>query len=178
MMPGVCNFNGGGRGADTWKYKVDKILLYFDLDDNDECLEKSVNLINDLIKNKSFNHSMAYEKKWPGWLRLCWGKNKDDFLKQNFLLDMVEDGKTKAIVNSYPQMVRLSKLTNDEIQKNNYQLAKEWFVNNAKLIIQRSYYIEKELETVTEEDKRNIQDIFSYLFEKFDIEDNISRQLF
>lgn len=179
MMPVVCNFNGGAKGADTWKYKIDKILQYFDLDDDDETLGQSEERINSFIKNKKFDHSMAYTKRWPGWLRLCWGKDKkDEFLKQNFLLDMIENGKTKAIVNSYPQVVRLSAINGDELRKNNYQLAKEWFLNNTKLIIQRSYYIDMEIEVATEEDKKNIQCIFGYLFEKFGIEKNVSTELF
>lgn len=122
---------------------------------------------------------MAYTRRWPGWLRLCWGKDKkDEFLKQNFLLDMIENGKTKAIVNSYPQAVRLSAINGDELRKNNYQLAKEWFLNNTKLIIQRSYYIDMEIEVATEEDKKNIQCIFGYLFKKFGIEKNVSTELF
>lgn len=107
---------------------------------------------------------------WPGWINDHWKNNMEEFIKQNYLYDYIQNGVTKKIVDEKDNTNFMSIINND---LDDLKLIKTWFCNNTKLVIQRSYRILNEVETdFSEEQKKNIKLVFKKIFFEAQIPEN------
>lgn len=119
MIPVARNFSAQWR--DTWKFKLD-------------CIEKWWRGENG-VSGKA-----EYEKTFMDWIGYLKRKGVEDygkFISYNYLQDMVDsENHTKPVFieSSYYMWDQLKKTDNTDI-------IMEWFINNSKIIIQRSYRI-------------------------------------
>lgn len=157
MLPVICNPLRTGRYCDNWMTKM-KLFL--------QATQENTSLtIKDL--NAKVANNINYKQLWPEWIHAYWFSN-DCTDKNNVLLDIIEknylrdffyiktDNNTK--INSPEICVKsMSKSKIDEI----------WFLENTKLIIQRSYRIHNNLQnSFTNSQINDIEDIFKYVFNK------------
>ena len=121
MMPTVGNFRPGRYGGDNWLLKMDTII---------NCL-------------KAGPH-----QNWRDWIKENWGEDLNKFITDFFFEDCFDkDSLTIKNIISYPNgdnIYSLKKSNLDILQANEHKLAKEFLINHAKVIIQRSYRIENE----------------------------------
>ena len=148
MMPIIANWNGKG---DVWYNKIDHMI-------NNDC-EDETEYNNYMISGKK--HSL--KKLYKSWITKNYKNDIEKFVNENFLTDFCEKQSEKIVVRSF---TKLSEFKQDDPDK-----VKKWFLNNTKLIIQRSYRIYYQFsgdwnDPVENEHKENLQEIMRYVFEE------------
>lgn len=175
MMPVACNFLGGRYGADNWKYKMEVLI--------------------DFLQNKDTNRNS--HSKWKNWIDSEWKNNPKDFIEKNYLIDcftlndeMQGNYFVKNIIESDEQIKSLKPQNLILLCNDDYALAKSFFVNHVKLIIQRSYRINKEFagkwdEKIDNSEKKHgeyVKEIMEYVLRKAGMKEeeiiNNTRSLF
>lgn len=171
MIPVRCSFYPGRWGADNWRYKMSEILKFY---------KYSRVEAEDLRKNATGNASQ--KQLWPDWLINHSDMNKDEFVNENYLMDFFEgsnydENNLKPFISNkeYSSIMRL-KVEVLEADKDN-KIAKEWFLNNAKLIIQRSYRIQYKFSgdwnyQKEKEHVENVKSIMQYVFKQAGFTEN------
>lgn len=144
MMPTVGNFRPGRYGGDNWLLKMDTI-------------------INRL---KAGPH-----QNWRDWIKENWGEDLNKFITDFFFEDCFDkDSLTIKNIISYPNgdnIYSLKKSNLDILQANEHKLAKEFLINHAKVIIQRSYRIENEFHgDWNKEEEDEVKEIFKDIFSR------------
>lgn len=115
MMPVISNPNRGMSNIDNWNEKITQLRNSFK---------------NEVVKNK------GWRKEWDWWIKDLWGdKGFKDFINSYCLQDMVELSNNEYIVKNIVNK-KNSITVNWDIED-----IKKWYINNTKLIIQRSYRI-------------------------------------
>ena len=142
MMPTVGNFRPGRYGGDNWLLKMDTII---------NCL-------------KAGPH-----QNWRDWIKENWGEDLNKFITDFFFEDCFDkDSLTIKNIISYPNgdnIYSLKKSNLDILQANEHKLAKEFLINHAKVIIQRSYRIENEFHgDWKKEEEDEVKEIFKEIF--------------
>lgn len=153
MMPVICNPLRTGNGGDTWMKKMRIIHESFE---NPNITITIANL------EKNIKAGLKWTELWPQWINLYWiQKNKKDkikdiekdFIFKNYLRDMFEMNNN--------EVVKVKQLSN--------HVDKNWFLNNAKLIIQRSYRIQYQFSKDWKDsakDEENVKSIMRYVFKQ------------
>ena len=144
MMPTVGNFRPGRYGGDNWLLKMDTII---------NCL-------------KAGPH-----QNWRDWIKENWGEDLNKFITDFFFEDCFDkDSLTIKNIISYPNgdnIYSLKKSNLDILQANEHKLAKEFLINHAKVIIQRSYRIENEFHgDWKKEEEDEVKEIFKDIFSR------------
>ncbi len=144
MMPTVGNFRPGRYGGDNWLLKMDTII---------NCL-------------KAGPH-----QNWRDWIKENWGENLNKFITDFFFEDCFDkDSLTIKNIISYPNgdnIYSLKKSNLDILQANEHKLAKEFLINHAKVIIQRSYRIENEFHgDWKKEEEDEVKEVFKDIFSR------------
>ncbi|WP_240660485.1 hypothetical protein [Streptococcus oralis] len=142
MMPTVGNFRPGRYGGDNWLLKMDTII---------NCL-------------KAGPH-----QNWRDWIKENWGEDLNKFITDFFFEDCFDkDSLTIKNIISYPNgdnIYSLKKSNLDILQANEHKLAKEFLINHAKVIIQRSYRIENKFHgDWKKKEKDEVKEIFKEIF--------------
>lgn len=144
MMPTVGNFRPGRYGGDNWLLKMDTIM---------DCL-------------KAGPH-----QNWRDWIKENRGEDLNKFITDFFFEDCF-DKDSLIIKNIVPSLkkdyvVSLSCYYLHLLQENEYKLAKEFLINHAKVIIQRSYRIENEFHgDWKKEEEDEVKEIFKDIFSR------------
>jgi len=163
MMPVKCSFSPGRYGADNWKYKIQRILDFYEF--SDDKLEKDRSLFNKKGQNN----------KWPDWLINETNLDKNNFIKSNYLMDYFDDSefkKVKAFISNDDQKNNIRLIFNKENKKENYDLMKKWLIRNTKIIIQRSYRILNNFDAQWDESHtKEVKEICEYIFYKSGIDE-------
>lgn len=170
FSPNVKNRNGRYETLDNWNYKLNYIK------DN---LQKTG--LTELRTSKNTN------ALWGPWIAELWGDTDEgftEFLKANYLCDVwdAESCRIKPIVSSCGDPAQtITNLDSDaftdhpEIDFNTF--AKEWFADNIKIIIQRSYRIlQQNNSELSKAEKDFILKIFKLINDKYGTE--LSPKLF
>ncbi len=144
MIPTVGNFRPGRYGGDNWLLKMDTII---------NCL-------------KAGPH-----QNWRDWIKENWGENLNKFITDFFFEDCFDkDSLIIKNIISYPNgdnIYSLKKSNLDILQANEHKLAKEFLINHAKVIIQRSYRIENEFHgDWKKEEEDEVKEIFKDIFSR------------
>lgn len=144
MMPTVGNFRPGRYGGDNWLLKMDTII---------NCL-------------KAGPH-----QNWRDWIKENWGEDLNKFITDFFFEDCFDkDSLIIKNIISYPNgdnIYSLKKSNLDILQANEHKLAKEFLINHAKVIIQRSYRIENEFHgDWKKEEEDEVKEIFKDIFSR------------
>ena len=144
MMPTVGNFRPGRYGGDNWLLKMDTIM---------DCL-------------KAGPH-----QNWRDWIKENWGEDLNKFITDFFFEDCFDkDSLIIKNIISYPNgdnIYSLKKSNLDILQANEHKLAKEFLINYAKVIIQRSYRIENEFHgDWKKEEEDEVKEIFKDIFSR------------
>lgn len=144
MMPTVGNFRPGRYGGDNWLLKMDTII---------NCL-------------KAGPH-----QNWRDWIKENWGEDLNKFITDFFFEDCFDkDSLIIKNIISYPNgdnIYSLKKSNLDILQANEHKLAKEFLINHAKVIIQRSYRIENEFHgDWNKEEEDEVKEIFKDIFSR------------
>jgi len=144
MMPTVGNFRPGRYGGDNWLLKMDTII---------NCL-------------KAGPH-----QNWRDWIKENWGEDLNKFITDFFFEDCFDkDSLTIKNIISYPNgdnIYSLKKSNLDILQANEHKLAKEFLINHAKVIIQRSYRIENKFHgDWKKEEEDEVKEIFKDIFSR------------
>ena len=117
---------------------------------------------------KNIKAGLKWTELWPQWINLYWiQKNKKDkikdiekdFIFKNYLRDMFEMNNNEVV-----KVKQLSK-----------HVDKNWFLNNAKLIIQRSYRIQYQFSKDwkgSAKDEENVKSIMRYVFKQAGFTEN------
>lgn len=167
MMPVIYSFQGGS--ADTWKRKMELMKKWYntDLENNpisDEELRRRI--VDELSKGKSGHRDPKY-KLWIQWMkRTCCINGFEDFVKCFFLIDMVEYTNYPFKVENIKDIIKNADWHYDYLPKKvDTRILKEFWINNTKLIIQRSYRIlYKKMNELDKTDQDNIKELFKYVF--------------
>lgn len=147
MMPIIANWNGKG---DAWYNKIDHMIN------------------NDCENENEYDNYMESGKKHPpiklykSWITKYYKNDIETFVNENFLTDFCKKQSEKIVVRSF---TKLSEFKQDPDN------VKKWFLNNTKLIIQRSYRIFYNFsgdwnDPVENEHNENLQEIMRYVFEE------------
>ena len=124
MMPVICNSRGGN---DTWHNKIDDMLKNSESDDYYSKFCKS-----------ELGRGYSCKELYPSWIYAFYKDKKDNearlkqFISDNFLIDFCENKNGKVSVKKFTALPD---------RKNDKKAIEEWFIENTKLIIQRSYRI-------------------------------------
>ena len=177
MMPTIRNFSPNKRVKnkfetfDNWNYKLNYI-------------KKNLN------KSSSLEELRAAKKKntlWGPWVAELWGDSEDkfvEFLIANYFID-VWDEKTseiKPIVSECGESAKsISNLDSYYLKENSeidfVNFVTEWFSNNIKIIIQRSYRIlQQSNDKFTNAEIQFIRGIFKKINDEYGT--NLSDKLF
>ncbi len=162
MYPVIWNYRPGQGDNDNWVAKLNMINECFDSQE----FRKGINnlkgeLIETLKNGRKSNQSRLY-KLWIIWMKDELGISCfKDFIDNYMLNDMV------TINNS--NEIKVKEITKISDCKNIEDIRKFW-INNTKIIIQRSYRIYKKMKgdnaegDFTNDDKNNIISIFKTIF--------------
>lgn len=144
MMPTVGNFRPGRYGGDNWILKMDTII---------DC------------------HKAGSHQNWRDWIKENWGEDLNKFITDYYFEDCFDkDSLIIKNIISYPNgdnIYSLKKSNLDILQANEHKLAKEFLINHAKVIIQRSYRIENEFHgDWKKEEEDEVKEIFKDIFSR------------
>lgn len=144
MMPTVGNFRPGRYGGDNWLLKMDTII---------DC------------------HKAGSHQNWRDWIKESWGGDLNKFITDFYFEDCFDKySLTIKNIISYPNgdnIYSLKKSNLDILQANEHKLAKEFLINHAKVIIQRSYRIENEFHgDWKKEEEDEVKEIFKDIFSR------------
>ena len=140
MMPVICSFSpGSGKfsSLDNWKVKLNLLLS---ISEKNQIDEQEMKMYSDFMNG----NGKCYKQKklWPGWLSTHWKNNIKNFISENFLCDYVQSDNEQ---NKQQTICFVEGVYDFDFAKiltaNDLSVIKGWFLNNAKLIIQRSYRI-------------------------------------
>lgn len=169
-MPVICSFSPG-RGdfssLDNWKVKLNLLISLTTKNTIDEREEK-------MYRAFMAGEGKCYKQNqlWPGWLFFHWNNDIKQFISDIFLCDYVQNGQTICFVEGIDDF-DFVRILNYSKNHNDLSVIKRWFLNNAKLIIQRSYRILYGVNDVfNEEQKGFITTVFEWIFVKAQIPKN------
>jgi hypothetical protein len=144
MMPVVESFIPGSDGADNWLWKMNIII---------NC------------------HKGGPHQNWRDWIKENWGEDLNKFITDYYFEDCFDkDSLIIKNIISYPNgdnIYSLKKSNLDILQANEHKLAKEFLINHAKVIIQRSYRIENEFHgDWKKEEEDEVKEVFKDIFSR------------
>lgn len=154
MMPTGSNFSPGGGNVtinDTWNEKLSTIVSYFE--DENTWKEKPI------ILKTAPSRNQKQKTRWPAWINACWKQNElDTFIEQYYFQDLFIGSRIKR-----------------GIDVNSDDRWFDWFLENTKIIIQRSYRIVFDFKMDWNNslgDLNNVRSIIAHVFEEAGIEIN------
>lgn len=154
MMPVICNPLRTGIYGDNWMSKMNIIIS--SIKEDVEATEEKL--------NKGIKENIDYKELWPQWIREYWLNKGETAENIAVLLKIIED-------NYLRDFFDINK--NDEIVVKEMSASKideRWFLNNAKLVVQRTYRIYKNVQgRFTCDHIHDIQEIFKYVFNESEI---------
>lgn len=159
MMPMICNAKGQN---DTWNNKLVTIFSFFQ--------SQNVNLdFNKLLSGEMDGRNVHPGQLYEGWTYYIF---KECFVKINYLNDHVDiDDEKNIVVKQIEPFANLKK----DVDKYDKEKVKNWFINNTKLIIQRSYRIQYQFSkdwNDSAKDEENVKSIMRYIFKQAGFTEN------
>lgn len=150
MMPVICNWSGKG---DVWSNKLRHMLT------------KQNNVNAQDYENYMKGHAnIGCIKLYSLWLDEYYKGNLQQFVKDYYFMDFCNAKDSLAV----RKFTLISELQNSE-------KASLWFINNAKLIIQRSYRIQYQFSedwNDSVKDEENVKSIMRYVFKQAGFTEN------
>lgn len=150
MMPVICNWSGKG---DVWSNKLRHMLT------------KQNNVNAQDYENYMKGHAnIGCIKLYSLWLDEYYKGNLQQFVKDYYFMDFCNAKDSLAV----RKFTLISELQNSE-------KASLWFINNAKLIIQRSYRIQYQFSedwNDSAKDEENVKSIMRYVFKQAGFTEN------
>lgn len=166
MLPVICSFSPGNPDIsviDNWKAKLDLLYKF-----SGEGSSSNRDFYYEFLKGKGKCHKQ--NQLWSGWIANHWKNNMENFIRQNYLRDCVQNSSTKKIADGMDGANFKSIVKNDS---SDIELVKIWFINNTKLVIQRSYRILNNIENdFNKEQKDHIKQVFKRIFSEAQISDD------